>query len=128
MMLLCLSNNFFVPKNSDVLKRFPSKSILFTRCFTVCNHSCTSLPENNLCFFWLLFLGLPWTIQTLLVGVHEPSTENLMFFLLFLCMALALSFLFFFTTQFVLTRPLCIWLCVLYGSFVMFTLFVVEDL
>jgi len=75
----------------------------------------------------LIGLGLPWTLQTIIIGVHEPTTENLEYFMAFLFFSLFLSLLTFVCHGFVLDRIVGFFLIVLYFLFCGFVVFVVED-
>jgi len=75
----------------------------------------------------LIGLGLPWTIQTIFIGDHEPTTENLEYFMAFLFFSLFLSLLIFACHGFVLDRIVGFILIALYFVFCGFVVFVVED-
>jgi len=75
----------------------------------------------------LIGLGLPWTIQTIFVGDHEPTTENLEYFMAFLFFSLFLSLFIFVCHGFVLDRIVGFILIALYFFWCGFVVFVVED-
>merc|ERR1719357_623795 len=76
----------------------------------------------------LIGLGLPWTIQTILFGDHDPTTENLEYFMTFLGCSLFFSLAIFVCRGFVLDRLVGFILIALYFVFCAFVVFVVEDI